>query len=338
MNFASLPLTLRQLQYAVAVAQARSFRRAAEQCHVSQPSLSAQIAELEAALGLRLFERDRRRVLLTPAGEALIERARRVLLDVGDMLEAVRRHGDPLAGTLRIGVIPTLGPYLLPEVDPALRAAFPRLSLVWVEDKTDVLVAQVQRGELDAALLALEADLGDLEHAPVGRDRFLLAAPSDHALARARGPARVHDLRGQHVLLLDEGHCLRDQALDLCGKAGAEEIGFRATSLSTLAQMAATGSAVTLLPEIALDVENRRGQLAIRPFCEPAPYRTIVLAWRKSSSLRDPLTALAAAAAQAFDAACGRDSRASKHDGARARVGRRARASGARARGGARAR
>jgi len=301
MNLAALPVTLRQLQYAVAVADARSFRRAAEACHVAQPSLSAQIAELESALGVRLFERDRRRVLLTPAGEALVERARRVLLDVGDMLQAARGHSDPLAGTLRIGVIPTVGPYLLPEIDPALRAAFPRLQLVWVEDKTESLVQQVQRGQLDAALLALEADLGDLEHAAIGRDHFLLAAAAEHPLAHARGAVRLRDLRGQHVLLLEEGHCLRDQTLDLCTTAGADELGFRATSLSTLPQMAAAGSAVTLLPEIALDLENRRGAFTIRPFEEPAPYRTIVLAWRRRSSLHDAVQALATAAREAFE-------------------------------------
>jgi LysR family hydrogen peroxide-inducible transcriptional activator len=303
MSLTTLPVTLRQLQYAVAVAEARSFRRAAEACHVAQPSLSAQIGELESALGVRLFERDRRRVLLTPAGEALVAHARRVLLDVDDMLHAARGHSDPLVGTLRIGVIPTVGPYLLPDVDPALRAAFPKLQLVWVEDKTESLVQQVERGELDAALLALEADLGELEHALIGRDRFLLAAAGDHALARAPGPLRLRDLRGQHVLLLDEGHCLRDQTLELCTTAGADELGFRATSLSTLSQMAAGGTAVTLLPEIALDVENRRGVLTIRPFCEPVPYRTIVLAWRKRSSLSAAMQRLAAEASAAFETA-----------------------------------
>jgi LysR family transcriptional regulator, hydrogen peroxide-inducible genes activator len=164
-------------------------------------------------------------------------------------------------------------------------------------------VQEVERGELDAALLALEAELGELEHAVIGRDRFLLAAAGGHALARERGPVRLRDLRGQHVLLLDEGHCLRDQTLELCGSAGAAELGFRATSLSTLSQMAAAGTAVTLLPEVALELENRRGELAIRPFCDPSPYRTIVLAWRRRSSLRDSLQALAATASQAFETA-----------------------------------
>jgi LysR family hydrogen peroxide-inducible transcriptional activator len=320
MKLAPLPVTLRQLQYVVAVADARSFRRAAEACRVAQPSLSAQIGELEGALGLRLFERDRRRVLLTPAGEALVERARRVLLETEDLLEAGRRHTDPLAGTLRIGVIPTLGPYLLPEVDPALRKAFPGLTLVWVEDKTERLVQRVQHGELDAALLALEADLQDLEHEPIGRDRFLLAAPSGHPLARGKGPVRVEQLSGEQVLLLDEGHCFRDQALTLCAKAGADEIGFRATSLSTLAQMAAAGSGITLLPEIAAPLENRNRLLALRPLCEPVPFRTIVLAFRKRSGLHDALCAIAKHARSAFAATLGQaQARGRKSDAPRAR-------------------
>jgi LysR family hydrogen peroxide-inducible transcriptional activator len=303
MNPGALPLSLRQLQYAVAVADAKSFRGAAAACHVSQPSLSAQVAELERGLGVRLFERSRRGVLVTPAGEVLVARARRVLLEAEGLLEAARAQADPLAGTLRIGVIPTLGPYLLPEVDPALRAAYPRLTLVWVEDKTEVLVRRVERGELDAALLALEADLGSLEHEPIGRDRFVLATAPGHPFARARRALPVSELRGQRVLLLDEGHCLREQALELCQAAGADELGFRATSLSTLAQMAAAGEGITLLPEISLEVENRRGRLAIRPLRAPVPHRTIGLAWRRGSGLRDALRQLAATARAAFEAA-----------------------------------
>src|SRR5215510_15174538 len=156
--------TLRQIQYAVAVADTLSFRRAAERCNVSQPSLSAQVAEMEAALGVPLFERDRRGVLITAAGHELVARARRVLLEADDFIEAAHRFVDPLAGTLRIGVIPTIGPYLLPRVVPVLNKAYPRLMLIWIEDKTEVLVRSVGHGELDAALLALEADLGDLDH------------------------------------------------------------------------------------------------------------------------------------------------------------------------------
>src|SRR6185295_13996998 len=149
--------TLRQIQYLVAVADTLSFRRAAERCNVSQPSLSAQIAEIESALGVPLFERDRRGVLVTAAGQELVVRARRVLVEADDFVEAAHRFVDPLAGTLRIGVIPTIAPYLLPRVVPALGKAYPRLTLVWIEDKTETLVRSVAHGDLDAALLALEA-------------------------------------------------------------------------------------------------------------------------------------------------------------------------------------
>ena len=182
--------TLRQLQYVVAVAEMMSFRRAAELCNVSQPSLSAQVAEMEAALGVPLFERDRRGVLITAAGHELVARARRVLMEADDFIEAANRFVDPLAGTLRIGVIPTIGPYLLPQVVPALRDIYPRLMIVWKEDKTDALVRAVTQGDLDAALLAQEADLGDLESAPIAVDRFFLAMPPGHKLGTTKKPVK----------------------------------------------------------------------------------------------------------------------------------------------------
>jgi LysR family hydrogen peroxide-inducible transcriptional activator len=299
-RFDHLPLTLRQLQYACAVADELSFRRAAERCHVAQPSLSSQVAELERSLGIALFERDRRRVLVTAAGAEVLARARALLLAADDLVDAARRRADPLAGALRIGVIPTIGPYLLPDLDPALRRAFPALELRWSEDQTERLVAQVQGGDLDAALLALEADLGGLEHATIGADRFVLAAPAGHPLSRGRRRLKVEDLATERVLLLDDGHCLRDQALDLCALVGAQELGFRATSMTTLVQMAASGAGITLLPAMALEVENRRAELVIRRFREPAPHRTIAFAWRPGSPLREPIEALAAAAREAY--------------------------------------
>src|SRR5215468_1761030 len=163
-DFSSHPFSLRQVQYAVAVAGSLSFRKAADLCHVSQPSLSAQLAQLEQALGVRLFERDRRRVLVTAAGKDLLERARRLLLEADDLMAAARRAGDPLAGTLRIGVIPTISPYLLPSATPAIRAAHPQQTTVWVEDKTAALVRALEAGALDAALLALEAEIANVEH------------------------------------------------------------------------------------------------------------------------------------------------------------------------------
>jgi LysR family transcriptional regulator, hydrogen peroxide-inducible genes activator len=309
MKLGPFPLTLRQLQYVVAVAEAKSFRRAAEACHVSQPSLSAQIKEFEAALNVRVFERDRRRVLLTAAGSELVDRARRVLLESEDLVEAAKRYADPFAGTLRVGVIPTIGPYLLPEIDPTLRKTFPLLTLQWTEDKTEELVRRVDRGALDAILVAGEADLGDLKKEVLGRDPFVLATSKQHALAHGRRRVRIDDLRNQEVLLLDDGHCFRDQALDLCAAAGSRELGFRATSLGTLSQMVAGGAAITLLPRVALEVENRGGLLAIREFARPEPHRTIVLAWRPRSALEGVLHAVAESARAAFRPATSRNTR-----------------------------
>jgi LysR family transcriptional regulator, hydrogen peroxide-inducible genes activator len=298
--------SLRQLQYAVAVADLLSFRRAAERCHVSQPSLSAQLAGLERALGVRLFERDRRRVLPTAAGAALVERASRVLLEAQDLVEAAGRAGDPLAGALRLGVLPTISPYLLPRITPALRAAYPRLTVTWVEDRTGALLRSLQGGGLEAVLLALEAELGDVERAVVATDPFDLAAPRTHPLGAGRGPVRPAALRGTGVLLLDDGHCFRDQALAFCSRTAARELQFRATSLSTLAQMVAGGAGVTLLPRLAVPTETRRAALVIRPFAAPVPHRTIGLVWRRCSPLAAALRQVAATLREAYPAAAPR--------------------------------
>jgi LysR family transcriptional regulator, hydrogen peroxide-inducible genes activator len=292
--------SLRQLQYAVAVADTLSFRKAAARCHVSQPSLSAQLAQLERTLDVRLFERDRRRVLPTAAGQELVERARRVLLEADDLAAAAMRAADPLTGTLRIGVIPTISPYLLPAITPALRDAFPRLTLRWTEDKTEVLIARLDAGELDAAILALEADIGNVDREVIARDPFVLATQKTNPLGSGRRPAHPEDLHGAPVLLLDDGHCFRDQALAVCATADAQELEFRATSLPTLAHMVAAGAGVTLLPALAAPTEARRADLAIRPFARPAPARTIALVWRRRSPLAAPLRSLAAVVRDAY--------------------------------------
>jgi len=293
-DLAPLPYSLRQLQYAVAVAEALSFRKAAARCHVSQPSLSTQLAQLEGSLGVRLFERDRRRVLVTPAGRQLLDRARRVLVEGADLLASARQAADPLAGTLRIGVIPNISSYLLPAASRALRAAYPKLSVVWVEDKTPVLVRQLESGAIEAALLALEAELGEVEHAEIARDTFVLATPVGHPLTAHPGLASPDELRNAEVLLLDDGHCFRDQTLAFCARSEVRELEFRATSLSTLAQMVAAGTGVTLLPELSVETECRRARLAVRRFAEPAPGRTIALIWRPRSPLAEPLRRIAA--------------------------------------------
>jgi LysR family hydrogen peroxide-inducible transcriptional activator len=275
-------VTLRQLQDVVAVADTLGFRKAAERCAVSQPTLSAQVRELEDVLGVAIFERDKRRVMVTQAGEGIVARARRVLVEAEDLVAAATRARDPFEGTFRVGVIPTIAPYYLPEVTQILGAKFPKLQLVFREEKTEDTVRDLDAGTLDLGLVALEADLGALEHAEIFRDRFVVALPAGHPLAKKKKIAE-DALGGTQVLLLEDGHCLRSQALAVCGQAGAKESGFRATSLATLVQMVSRSEAVTLLPELAVSVENRRGQLEIRPFVAPEPYRTIALVWRRGS-------------------------------------------------------
>jgi LysR family hydrogen peroxide-inducible transcriptional activator len=299
MNLAPHPFTLRQLQYVVAVADERSFRRAAERCHVSQPSLSVQIAAVEDALGVTLFERARR-VLVTAAGRDVVERARRLLVAADDLVQAGRRAGDLLGGTLRAGVIPTLAPYLLPALAPVLRARFPRLTLIWREDKTQGLAAALEAGELEAALLALEGVAGAVEHEIVAEDPFVLAVPAGHPLARSAAPAGPAELRGAEVLLLDEGHCFRDQALEVCAAARARPGAYHATSLMTLVQLVASGAGLTLLPAIAVATEARRARLRVRPIQSARARRTVALVWRKGSPLAPALRQIARAMREAY--------------------------------------
>lgn len=286
--------TLRQLEYIVAVAEERHFGRAAAACFVTQPALSAQVRELESLLDLQIFERGSRRVLVTPAGAGLVERARGILVAVDELVEAARVAQRPLCGTLRVGVIPTVGPYLLPRVLPRLRRKHKELRLLLREDHTVRIVAELEAGHLDVLLLALEAELGNAQTLPLFRDDFLAVMPADHPLARKKR-LRLEDLDGRQVLLLEDGHCLRDQALAVCSAQGASELGdFRATSLSTLTQMVTDGDVMTLLPELALGVETRgRRDLAVRPFRPPAPHRTIGLAWRSSSPREEEFHSLA---------------------------------------------
>jgi LysR family hydrogen peroxide-inducible transcriptional activator len=292
MRFGSYPITLRQLQYLVAVAEQRSFRRAAAACHVSQPSLSAQVAQAEDTLGVRLFERGRRGVVVTAAGKAVTDKARVLCAEAEVLLESARHFADPFSGKLRIGVIPTVAPYLLPEVAPVLRKRYGKLTLLWTEEKTEVLVQRLARAELDAAILALEADVGNLETLVLGQDPFVFAAPAGHTLASSRKPLRPEELDGEAVLLLDDGHCFRKQVLSFCSRSGAEEAGYRATSLATLVQMTAGGVGVTLLPSLALSVENRHKALHVRTFAPKAPARTLALCWRRGSALAQTVAAI----------------------------------------------
>src|SRR5215470_9351198 len=244
--------TIRQLESLVAVADSGSFRRAATTLGISQPALSAQVQAAEQVLGVQVFERDRRSVLITPAGEDVVSRAREALIAVDAVGDAARLRSEPLVGSLRMGVIPTIAPYWLPALLPEVHRRFPRLELILREDQTSRLLAQLQAGQLELALLAIPVQ-GDFTTAPVAREGFVAAAPRGAALVRHRGKLTERDLDDETVLLLEDGHCLRDQALEVCKRAGAvESVEVRATSLPTLVQMVAGGLGVTLLPEAAI--------------------------------------------------------------------------------------
>ena len=280
--------TLRQIEYFLAVAEQLSFSKAAESCSVSQPALSAQIAQMEAMLGVRLFERGHRRVQLTRSGEALLPGARETLACSDRIGQIAQSLGDPLTGPLRLGVIPTVGPYFLPKVLPAVAQAFPALQVFLREDMTDRLLEQLHTGKLDLLLLAIDLDLGAVTTMPLFSDPFVVAVPEDDDLA-ASSEATLSDLDGRDVLLLDEGHCLRTQTMPLCESVGAQESsGFRASSLGTITQMVASGLGITLLPELAVEREAAAVPgLRTIPFGADGPSRVVGLAWRSSSPRAD---------------------------------------------------
>lgn len=275
--------TLRQLEYFVTVASKGSFQAAAKACGVSQPGLSGQLQQLESSLDVQLFERNRRRVQLTAEGEVLLPRARAVLTEAHVLVEAAATLKGPLGGRLRLGVIPTIAPYLLPRVLPRVQRHYTELRIELVEARTGELLELLRGGELDLLLLALEADLGSVATAPLFGDDFSAVLPRSHRLA-ARKTLREEELRQETVLLLDDGHCLRDQVWSVCEGTGAVEADdFRASSLGTVCQMVAAGSGVTLVPSLALKAEAKSARLSVVPFQKPRPHRTIGLAWRPSS-------------------------------------------------------
>lgn len=277
--------SIRQLESLVAVAEFKSFRKAATSLGISQPALSASVQGAEKLLGLQVFERDRRSVLVTSAGEEVVTRARIALAQVDAVADAARRRSEPLVGQLRLGVIPTIAPYWLPSLLPGVRKRYPRLELVLREEQTARLLAQLDAGQLDAALLALPVP-GDFTTATIGFENFLVAAPRGAAiLAKHHGRLSERDLDDQTVLLLEDGHCLRDQALAVCARSGAiEQISLRATSLPTLVQMVAGGLGITLLPEAAASaLIQPRGPVQVVKLDRPQPGRTVGLAWRTSS-------------------------------------------------------
>jgi LysR family hydrogen peroxide-inducible transcriptional activator len=276
--------TLRQLQYLKLLAEHGSFSRAAEAAHVSQPALSAGVQELERVLGAPVVDRARGGVILTPVGEEAVRRAGDVLARAEDLVEAARSAGKPLSGRFRLGVIPTIAPFLLPAALPVIRARYPALKLFLREDLTPRLIAALKAGALDAAVIALPWDMNGLEAAQVGFDEILAAAPVGHPIAACRRVA-PEALERQELILLEDGHCLREHALSACSlEAPRGEEVFAATSLQTLVQMVGSGLGVGFLPEMAVRAGLAGTEVKVVPLDAEAPRREIVVAWRAGSS------------------------------------------------------
>lgn len=279
--------TLRQLQYLKLLAENGSFGRAAEAAHVTQPTLSAGIQELERTLGANVVDRARSGVILTSVGEEALRRATVILNEAEELVEAAKNAGQPLTGRFRLGVIPTIAPFLLPKALPALRERFPKLRLFLREDLTQRLIALLKAGQLDAALIALPYDMGGLQWAHVADDTLLAALPANHPLARQTS-VTPEALEREGLILLEDGHCLREHALSACGlkppKASDDET-FAATSLPTLVQMVGSGLGVTFLPKMAVTAGLAdAAPVAVRPIDAEHPSREIVIAWRAGSN------------------------------------------------------
>ena len=289
-------MTLQELRYLVALADKGHFVRAAEACHVGQSTLSTQLMKLEADLGVTLFERNKHQLRPTSVGELIIERARHALEVMSEIRGLAVRDREPMEGPLRLGVIPTLGPYLIPHVLTAIRSGFPKLQLFLREDLTSNLLERLRQGTLEALLLALPVRGDDIETMSLFREAFVVALPKEHPLSRRKRVVEA-DLAQENVLLLEEGHCMRDQALAICGAAASnqrEEL--KATSIETLRQMVAAGVGCTLLPRLATipgvgSINN--GMVQIRRFSPPEPTRTIGLVWRTSYRRKETIKGLA---------------------------------------------
>jgi LysR family hydrogen peroxide-inducible transcriptional activator len=286
--------SIKQLKYLCAVAEYRHFSKAAAACHVTQSTLSAAIAELESQLGVKVFERNKKTVLITSLGEKLLAQARIVLGDVEDFVGIARAHEAPLVGDLRLGVIPTIGPFLLPAILSDLRKSFDRLKLYLKEEMSAELVQQLQQGQLDLIILAFPFPLPDMETVSLFKDEFLLCLPPGHELEKVQ-QVKLHQLRGQSLLLLEEGHCLRDHALEACKLESADtNLVYQGTSLHTLVQMVANGLGMTLLPATSVDADVLgETHLQLKHFSNENVSREVGMAWRKSDPRREEYLLLA---------------------------------------------
>jgi len=296
-------LTLKQLRYVEALARHRHFGQAAEACSVTQPALSMQIKELEEGLGGRLFERGARQVRLTGLGEEIVTRARDILRAVEELEEVARTRRDGPGGRLRLGVIPTIAPYLLPRLIRDLAARYPGVELQVRETQTDRLIGELIDGRLDTALVALPISEPSLEEVALFSEGFVLVRPEADAGRPVPAPAALPDMQ---LLLLEEGHCFRDQALEVCGlRSGARRAGFDGSSLSTLVQMVGAGIGVTLIPEMAVAVETRGAEVTVQRFAAGRPARTVGMIWRRTSPLASDLRDLAEVVRESAEAMYG---------------------------------
>ena len=292
-------LTIRQMRYFDALATTRHFGRAAGMVNVSQPALSAQIAEMERHLKTRLIERNRNGALLTPSGEALLPDIRAILQSVDALEDRARRRGGVLEGRLRLGIIPTVAPYLIPRLIPMLRQRYERLELELRELMTIACVDDVKHGRLDCAITALPQTDESLRSLHLFEDRFLIASAANESTVLV-SPMAEAQVDMDRLLLLEEGHCMRDQALAVCGaSAGRRVANYGATSMATLLQMVSHGMGITLIPQIAVKDEANRNRMRVVPFTEPQPSRQIGLIWRNRSGRDSDQQALAAVISEA---------------------------------------
>ncbi len=286
--------SIRQLQYFLAVAELRHFGQAAERCFVTQSTLSSGIQELESLLGVQLFERSKRKVMPTPLGLALVDKARQIIEMSAELVQQAHGGQGTLVGDLRLGVIPTIGPFLLPQVLPDIRQRYPGLKLQLIEDQTSRLMERLHNGQIDCAILALPYDLGGFEFEVFWQEIFYVAFPPQHALSRGRAiPSAKLPL--DEIMLLEEGHCMRDQALSACHIKGKQsKAALQGTSLYTMIEMVAGGQGITFIPAMALDSALvQQSDIRLRPLAEKGPHREIALVWRPTYQRKDDMKLLA---------------------------------------------
>jgi LysR family transcriptional regulator, hydrogen peroxide-inducible genes activator len=274
-------MNFRDLKYLVSVADCQHFGKASEQCFVSQPTLSTQIKKCEEELGVIIFERTKKKIFLTPIGEQIVAQARIILNQMHGMKTMAEAARDPFGGRFKLGLIPTVAPYLLPHIMEPLKKALPNLEFFLFEEKTTDLMTDLLEGSLDAIILALPVDDANLNREILYEENFVVALPNSDPLSKKKS-LTVKDIEDATLLLLDEGHCLRDQALEVCGPAAGAHSGFRATSLETLRHMVASGGGITLLPSLACLAKTHK-LTTIKPFTKPEPTRTIAILWRSQS-------------------------------------------------------